>query len=51
MSDEPHNEPQIHETTNEARGGRTPGIARYVLIIGTLLVIVLFTVIVLVGLR
>ncbi len=40
---------RIHETTTEARAGSTPGVARYVLVIGTLLVIVLFVVIVLVG--
>jgi hypothetical protein len=39
----------IHETTTEARAGSTPGVARYVLIVGTVLVIVLFVVIVLVG--
>ena len=40
---------QIHETTTEARAGSTPGVARYVLIWGTLLVIIAFVVIVLVG--
>jgi len=36
------NEPQEHVTTTEARGGATPHMARYVLFIGTGLVIVLF---------
>ncbi|MGZ2412184.1 hypothetical protein ACUXST_001605 [Sphingomonas sp. F9_3S_D5_B_2] len=42
-------ESPIHTTTTEARAGSTPGVARNVLVIGTLLVIVLFTIIVLVG--
>ncbi len=49
MADPLQSEPRIHETTTEARAGSTPGVARYVLIIGTLLVIVLFAAIVLVG--
>ena len=49
MVDPRHSEPSITETTTEARAGSTPGVARYVLVIGTLLVVVLFTVIVLVG--
>jgi hypothetical protein len=36
------NEPQEHVTTTEARGGATPHMTRYVLVIGTALVIVLF---------
>jgi hypothetical protein len=36
-------------TTTEARAGSTPGVARNVLIWGTLLVIVAFVIIVLVG--
>ena len=36
------NEPQEHVTTTEARGGATPHMGRYVLVIGTALVIVLF---------
>jgi hypothetical protein len=40
---------RIHETTTEARAGSTPGVARNVLVIGTLLVVILFVVIVLVG--
>ena len=47
MADE--SEPEIHETTTEARAGSTPGVARNVLVWGTLLVVVLFVVIVLVG--
>ena len=39
----------VRETTTEARAGSTPGVARYVLIVGTLLVVILFAVIVLVG--
>ncbi len=42
-------DPQIHETTTEARAGSTPGVARNVLIFGTSAVIILFIVIVLVG--
>jgi hypothetical protein len=36
-------------TTTEARAASTPGVARYVLVIGTVLVVVLFALIVLVG--
>jgi hypothetical protein len=39
----------IHQTTTEARAGSTPGVTRNVLIFGTLLVVILFAVIVLVG--
>lgn len=42
-------EGRIHETTTEARAGSTPGVARNVLVIGTVLVIVAFAVIFLVG--
>ena len=49
MADTRRSEPQIVETTTEARSGSTPGVARYVLIFGTLLVVVAFTIIVLVG--
>ncbi|MEO7364793.1 MAG: hypothetical protein ABIW03_00565 [Sphingomicrobium sp.] len=38
-------EPQEHVTTTEARGGSTPHMTRYVLGIGTCLVIVLFAII------
>jgi hypothetical protein len=40
MSDEPE-----HVTTTEARAGTTPHMTRYVLVIGTGLVIVLFAII------
>jgi len=49
MADPQFSEPSVRETTTEARAGSTPGVARYVLVIGTLLVIALFAVIVLVG--
>jgi hypothetical protein len=39
----------IRETTTEARAGSTPGVARNVLVIGTLLVAILFAIIFLVG--
>jgi hypothetical protein len=38
-----------HATTTEARAGSTPHMTRYVLGIGLVLVVVLFTIIVLVG--
>ena len=46
---DPNSEPQIHETTTEARAGSTPGVARNVLIWGTLLVVIAFAVIVFFG--
>ncbi|HVU30048.1 MAG TPA: hypothetical protein VHE36_06585 [Sphingomicrobium sp.] len=49
MADLRNNEPPIVETTTEARAGSTPGVARNVLVIGTMLVIIIFAVIVLVG--
>ena len=49
MVDPRESEPSVHETTTEARAGSTPGMARNVLVIGTLLVFILFVVIVLVG--
>jgi hypothetical protein len=49
MTDPRHTDPTIHETTTEARAGSTPGVARVVLVVGTLLTIILFTIIVLVG--
>jgi hypothetical protein len=49
MADPQQSEPTIHETTTEARAGSTPGVARYVLIFGTLSVVILFVIIVLVG--
>ena len=41
--------PSTQTTTTEARAGSTPHMTRYVLTIGTLLVIVIFAIIVLVG--
>ena len=49
MADPRNSDPQIRETATEARAGSTPGVARNVLVIGTLLVVVLLAVIVLVG--
>jgi hypothetical protein len=49
MADPRHNEPSVVETTTEARAGSTPGVARVVLVVGTLLVIIIFAVIFLVG--
>jgi len=49
MVDPRHKEPSVRETATEARAGSTPGVARNVLVIGTLLVVILFTLIVLVG--
>jgi hypothetical protein len=49
MADPRHSEPSIVETTTEARAGSTPGVARNVLVVSTLLVIIIFAVIVLVG--
>jgi len=42
-------EPQEHRTTTEARGGATPHMTRYVLVIGTALIIVLFLLIFVLG--
>ena len=39
----------IHETTTEARAGSTPGVARNVLVWGTLLVVIAFAIIVFIG--
>ena len=49
MADSRNSDRRIVETTTEARAGSTPGVARYVLVIGTLLVVVIFAVIFLVG--
>ena len=49
MADPRQSDPQIHETATEARAGSTPGVARNVLIFGTLLVVIIFAVIFLVG--
>ena len=48
MADTRDSEPSVRESTTEARAGSTPGVARNVLVIGTLLVVILFIVIVLV---
>ena len=48
MADGRDSDPPIVETTTEARAGSTPGVARNVLVFGTLLVVILFAVIVLV---
>ena len=48
MMADPRSERPIVETTTEAREGSTPGVTRYVLIVGTALVIILFLIIVLV---
>jgi len=49
MADPRLSEPSVRETATEARAGSTPGVARNVLIWGTLLVVILFVIIVLVG--
>jgi hypothetical protein len=49
MADSRRTDPPVTETTTQARAGSTPGVARVVLVVGTLLVIVLFAIIVLVG--
>jgi len=49
MADPRHVEPSVRETATEARAGSTPGVARNVLVFGTLLVVILFALIVLVG--
>ena len=48
MANPRHSDAPIRETTTEARAGSTPGVARNVLIFGTLLVIIIFAVIILV---
>jgi len=42
-------DPEQHVTTTEARAGATPHMTRYVLVIGTGLVVVLFAIILLVA--
>ena len=49
MADPRNTDAPIRETTTEARAGSTPGVARNVLVIGTLLVVIFFVIIVLVG--
>lgn len=51
MADPRHSDPSVVETTTEARAGSTPGVTRNVLTFSLLLVIIIFAVIVLVGLR
>jgi hypothetical protein len=51
MADPRHSDPSIVETTTEARAGSTPGVARNVLVYGLILVVIIFALIVLVGLR
>ncbi|MGE5562641.1 MAG: hypothetical protein ACM3ZV_04950 [Bacillota bacterium] len=51
MVDPRHSEPSVVQTTTEARAGSTPGVTRNVLVFGLLLVIIIFALIVLVGLR
>ncbi|HET9813762.1 MAG TPA: hypothetical protein VFP57_08925 [Sphingomicrobium sp.] len=46
---DPRSDSSATETTTEARAGSTPGVTRNVLVIGTLLVVILFAIIVLVG--
>ena len=43
------NEPQEHVTTTEARGASTPHMGRWVLVIGTGLIIVIFLVLFIFG--
>ena len=49
MADPQRFDPPIRQTATEARAGSTPGVTRYVLVFGTVLVIIIFAVIVLVG--
>lgn len=49
MDNPRQSDPPVRESATEARAGSTPGVTRYVLIVGTLLVVILFAVIVLVG--
>jgi hypothetical protein len=49
MSDGRNSDSPVRETTTEARAGSTPGVARNVLIFGTLLVVIIFALIVLIG--
>ncbi len=49
MTDSINSEAPIVQTTTEARAGSTPGVARYVLVVGLVLVIIIFAIIFLVG--
>ena len=51
MVDPRHTDPSVVQTTTEARAGSTPGVTRNVLAISLLLVIIIFAVIFLVGMR
>jgi len=46
---DPQSETSVRETTTQARAGSTPGVARNLLVIGTLLVVILFVIIVVVA--
>jgi hypothetical protein len=50
MAEHRQSDGAIHETTTEARGGVTPHMTRYVLGVGTLLVVVIFVIIFSLGL-
>jgi hypothetical protein len=49
MADPRSSDQPVRETTTEARAGSTPGVGRNVLVFGTLLVVIIFAVILLVG--
>jgi hypothetical protein len=49
MTDLRTSDAPVRKTTTEARAGSTPGVARNVLVFGTLLVVIIFAVIFLVG--
>jgi hypothetical protein len=49
MADARNSDAPVTETATEARAGSTPSVARNVLIFGTLLVVIIFAAIVLVG--
>jgi hypothetical protein len=49
MADSQQSEPSVRETATEVRAGSTPGVGRNVLIFGTLLVVIIFAIIFLVG--
>jgi hypothetical protein len=49
MADPRHTDTPVRESASEARAGSTPGVARNVLIFGTLLVVILFAIIFFVG--
>jgi hypothetical protein len=49
MADPRRSDAPVTETATEARAGSTPGVTRYVLVIGLLLVVAIFVLIVLVG--